>query len=175
MLQNRFEQVDDSHFEGPMELDHVDLARVGNFVIMEVVHEQVQVAFETFDVIQNEVLNGCNSFDDEDEPTTTYGQPLGDGWNVDDGSNINAFDLTFLKDAIAKFYKGSSSTKLATTILLMNLCTFHEMTKKNCDELFTLLHQHLLPTNNCLLVNYHVVKSLTRKLGLDYQTSMHVQ
>jgi len=175
MLQNKFEHVDDPHFEGPMEPNHAYLDGVWNSVTMEVVHEQVQVAFETIDVIQNEMLDGCNSSNDEDEPTTIDGQPLGDQGNVDDGSNVNAFDSTILKDVIAKLYKGSSSTKLAATILLMNLCTIHGMTNKLCDELFTLLHWHLLPINNCLPINYHVIKSLTRKLGLDYQTSMHVQ
>jgi len=94
MLQNKFEQVDDPHFEGPMEPNHAYLNGVRNFVTMEVVHEQVQVAFETVNVIQNEVLDGCNSSNDEDEPITIDGQPLKDRGNVDDGNNVNAFDST---------------------------------------------------------------------------------
>jgi hypothetical protein len=47
------------------------------------------------------VSNGCNSSNDEDELTTTNGQPLRDVGNMDDGSNVNAFDLTIIEDVIA--------------------------------------------------------------------------
>jgi len=80
---------------------------------------------------------------------------------------VHLIDLAILEDVVAKLYKGLSSTKLVATILLMNLCTIHGVTDKFCDELFTLLHHHLLLVNNCLLINYHATKSLTRKLELD--------
>ncbi len=160
--------VDDSQFEGPRALNQGDLAKVGNFDTMEVVREQAQVTFEVFDTLHNEIDDGWNNFSDEDEPATINGQALGDGKNVDDGSN-NAFDPTILEDVVAKLYKGSKSSKLVTTILLMKLCIFHGMTKRFADELFTLLHWHLLPTDICLLANYHVAKSLIGKLSLDYQ------
>jgi hypothetical protein len=51
MLQNRFEWVDDPHFEGPMEPNHANLVGVGNSINMEEVREQVQVAFQIVDVI----------------------------------------------------------------------------------------------------------------------------
>ncbi len=126
------------------------------------------MAFEVVDTLHNEMDDGWNNSNDEDELVATNGQALGDGRNVDDGSN-NAFDPTILEDVVAELYKGSKSSKLAITILLMNLCTIHGMNKRFADELLTFLHWHLLPINNCLLVNYHVAKSLRRKLGLDYQ------
>jgi hypothetical protein len=126
------------------------------------------MAFQITATIQNDVSDGCISSSNEDEPANIDGQPLGDGKNVDDVGSHNAFNSVILRDVVAELYKGLSSTKLAATILLMNLCTVHGMINKFCDALVTLLHCHLLPTNNCLLVNYHVAKSLTRKLGLDY-------
>jgi hypothetical protein len=168
MLQNIFEQVDDPHFEGPKELDHHDLDGVGNFVIMEVIYEYVQMAFQTIDIIQNEMSNWCINFTNEDEPININGQPSGDGKNVDDARSHNAFNSIILEDVMVELYKGLCSTNLVATILLMNLFIIHGMINKLCDELFTLLHHHLLPVDNSLLVNYHATESLTRKLGLDY-------
>jgi hypothetical protein len=56
-----------------------------------------------------------------------------------------------------------------TTILLVNLCTVHEVNNKFVDELFALLHHHLLPEPNFLTTNYYVAKGLTQKLGLYYE------
>jgi hypothetical protein len=83
-FQNKFEQVDDPQFERLRELDHHDLDGVGNYVTMEIIYEQVQMAFQTIIIIQSEVSNECNSSIDEDEPPGTHGQPLGDGKNVDE-------------------------------------------------------------------------------------------
>jgi hypothetical protein len=38
------------------------------------------------------------------------------------------------------------------------------------DELFTILHGHILPKGNCLPRNHYATKTLTRKLGLAYNT-----
>jgi hypothetical protein len=126
------------------------------------------MAFQTTNIFQNEVSDGCINSTNEDKPTNIDGQPLGDGKNVDDVRSHNAFNSVISKDVVVKLYKGLSSTNLATTILLMNLCVVHGVINKFCDELFKLLHCYLLLANNCLLVNYHATKSLTSKSGLDY-------
>ncbi len=68
-----------------------------------------------------------------------------------------------------QLYMGAKCTKLGTTILLVNLCTMHGVTNKFANELFALLHQHLLPKPNCLVGSYYVAKTLTQKLGLNYK------
>jgi hypothetical protein len=73
MLQNIFEQIDDPHFEGPKEPNHHDLDGVGNSVIVEVICEQVHMAFQTTNIIQNEVSNGCIKSTNENELANTYG------------------------------------------------------------------------------------------------------
>jgi hypothetical protein len=52
----------------------------------------------------------------------------------------------------------------------MNLCTVHAVSNSFADELFTILHAHLLPEQNSLPKNYHAAKSLTRQLGLSYNS-----
>ncbi len=52
---------------------------------------------------------------------------------MDDVGSHNAFNSVIKKDVVAKLYKGSSSTKLAATILLMNMCTIHGVTNNFCD------------------------------------------
>ncbi len=90
-----------------------------------------------------------------------------------DGSQDNSFDPIFLEDTIKELYRGSKCTKLIATIFLMNICTIHGVNYIFVDEIFTLLHFHLLLGNNCLLNNYYVMKSLTKILGLDYK-NIHV-
>jgi hypothetical protein len=73
-----------------------------------------------------------------------------------------------LEKTIQELYKGSRSTKLAATMLLMNLCTVQGVSNNFADELFTILHCHLLPRGNILLRNHYVAKLLASKLGLIY-------
>jgi hypothetical protein len=80
------------------------------------------------------------------------------------------FDPNVLEEAIRSLYKGAKSTKLAATVLLVNLCTIHGVSNCFVDELFTILHGHLLPRGNCLLKNYYTATTLTRKLGLSYNS-----
>ena len=50
----------------------------------------------------------------------------------------------------------------------MNLCTVHGVSNNCADELFAILHGHILPEENCLPKNHHAARSLTQKLGLSY-------
>jgi hypothetical protein len=54
-----------------------------------------------------------------------------------------------LREACESLYTGAQSTKLTTTMLLMNMCQVHGVSNKFVDELFALLHLHLLPRDNC--------------------------
>jgi hypothetical protein len=93
------------------------------------------------------------------------------GERVEEGiSEDLTFDPQVREDAIKPLYRGAKSTKLATTILLMNLCIVHGMSNNFTKELFALLHGHLLPPDNSLPKNYYAAKSLTSKLGLSYRS-----
>jgi hypothetical protein len=65
MLQIRFEQVDDPTFEGPIEPNCELEAR--NILSLEIVHEQMRVAFEVVDNLGNEVDNDHNNYSDAKE------------------------------------------------------------------------------------------------------------
>ena len=80
------------------------------------------------------------------------------------------FDPTELQEAMQQLYAGARCTKLAATILLMNVCTVHGVSNNCADELFTILHRHILPQENCLPRNHHAARSLTQKLGLSYNS-----
>lgn len=73
-----------------------------------------------------------------------------------------------LEDAMKELYTSAKCTKLLATILLMNLCTIHGVSKFFVDE-FAFLHLHLLPEPNYLVGNYYVVRTLIRNLGLNYK------
>jgi uncharacterized membrane protein YwzB len=49
------------------------------------------------------------------------------------------FDPSALEQAIRSLYKGARSTKLAATILLVNLCIVYGVSNCFLDELFTIL------------------------------------
>lgn len=56
--------------------------------------------------------------------------------------------LARLQDACELLYQGTHSTKLVTTMLLMNICTIHGVSNKCVDELLSLLHKYILPKGN---------------------------
>lgn len=80
------------------------------------------------------------------------------------------FDLRVLEDAITPSPVATKCLKLATMILFMNLCTVHGVSSSFAEELFTILHMHILLENNCLSKNHYATKLLTKKLGLAYNT-----
>jgi hypothetical protein len=59
--------------------------------------------------------------------------------SFEDVHHEHSFDLVVLQDAIKKLFVGSKCTKLATTILLMNLCIIYGMNNKFVDEFFGFL------------------------------------
>jgi hypothetical protein len=111
-----------------------------------------------------------NGFDDiEGLPDLIAEEPIGDSGEggVEEDSS---FDPQMLEDALKPLYRGTKSTELAATILILNLCTVHGVSNNFSEELFALLHGHLLFVDNSLPKNYYTVRSLTNKLGLSYRS-----
>jgi hypothetical protein len=127
---------------------------VGTFTVADGVHNQCRQS-DNWD----EDIRGCGGSDD------AVGE--NDDEETPEDSNL---DSDALEEAIQPLYKGAHSTKLAGTVLLMNLCAVHEVSNCFVDELFTILHGNLLPEENGLPKNYHVAKTLMRRLGLSYNT-----
>jgi hypothetical protein len=92
-----------------------------------------------------------------------------DGNDGDKGGNAE-FDPHALEDVVRGLYSGAKSSTLAATILLLNLCIIHGMSNYFVDELFSILHSHILPEGNSLPRNHYATKTLTWKLGLAYNT-----
>ena len=80
----------------------------------------------------------------------------------------NHDDPRALEEAMEEVYHRAKLSVLATTILIMTLCTIHGVSNKFADQLFTLFRNHLLPSEKQLPKNYYAAKALIRKLGLNY-------
>jgi hypothetical protein len=134
----------------------------------ERVQEVASNAFAQADVLHNDYIeNHLNDAANVRDVSTE--EPIGE--RAEEGiSKDLTFDPQVLEDAIKPLYRGAKSTELAATILLMNLCTVHGVSNNFTEELFALLHGHLLPPNNSLPKNYYAAKSLTSKLGLSYHS-----
>lgn len=79
-------------------------------------------------------------------------------------------DLVRLYNACKPFlYMGAWSTKLSTTMLMMDDFIVHGVNNKCVDELLLLSHKYILPLDNCLPTNMFHAKFLTLKVGLNYK------
>jgi hypothetical protein len=81
----------------------------------------------------------------------------------------NDEQLVGLQDACQLLYLGVRFSKLATTMLFMNVYTIHGIINKCVDELLFILHKYLLPLGNCLPTNMYHAKALTHKVRLNYK------
>jgi len=84
--------------------------------------------------------------------------------SFEDGAKQHSFDLVALEDAMKESYIGTKCTKLAATILFINLCTIHGVSNKFANELFALLHLQLLLE----MGSYYAAIILNQNLGLNY-------
>jgi hypothetical protein len=92
--------------------------------------------------------------------------------NVDDAEeegNVQ-FDSDGLEEAVGGLYDSAKSSTLVATILLLNLYTVHGVSNCFVNELFCILHGYILPDGNSLPRNNYTARTLTRKLGLIYNT-----
>jgi hypothetical protein len=131
MIDDTFEECDD----GEAREDRLQEAVAAAFVVADNIHEEFR------------------SHDDWNEPSfSNPRQEEGpkDGQNADDGDRPN-FDPHALEDALRGLYSRAKSSKLASTILLLNFCTVHGVSNCFIDELFSILHGHILPDGNSLL------------------------
>jgi hypothetical protein len=92
-----------------------------------------------------------------------------DGNDAEDRDNAN-FDPHALEGAVHGLYTGAKSSKLVATIFLLNLCTIHGVNNYSVDELFSILHGHILLKDNSLPGNHYTENTLIQKLGLAYDT-----
>ena len=130
--------------------------------------EEVSAAFATADSVHEEFMEvGVGDEAEEQEPRDEP-RPADVEADMEDG-DLN-FDATVMEGSLQPVYDGSRSTKLAATVLLMNLCTVHGISNECVNELFSLLHSHLLPENNTLSASHYAAKTLTATLGLAYTT-----
>ena len=152
---NKRDMVDNAFLEEPRPQEVDDIAE-----------EVVADAFTLGDFVHAECSG--TSYDDEGPNVPTDdGTSDGDPEHPDDNSGL---DPAFLEEAMKELYDGSHTTKLAATILVMNLCTVHGVSNNFTDELFTILHCHLMPIGNNFPRNHYATKTLTAKLGLSYNT-----
>ena len=78
-------------------------------------------------------------------------------------------DAKALEDAMLMLYNGSLNTKLGATVMLVNLIATHcGFTEKAADDMFATV-KALLPGDNCLPASLYQAKTLTKRLGLDFQ------
>jgi hypothetical protein len=69
--------------------------------------------------------------------------------------------LDALQEACVPLYESACCTKLAMVLTMMNMCIVHNCSNKFVNELFFLLHNFLLPTNNTSFANMYSTKTLT--------------
>jgi hypothetical protein len=138
--------VDNAFMEEPLPPD-----------VEKIVHDVVTGAFDLGDSVHEECNDGSKEGDGASLPD--HGVTLAE--DIEGQENIDCFDPTMLEEAIQELYEGSRSTKLAATILLMKLCTVRRVNNNFANELFIILHLHLLPEGNILPRNHYVAKSLT--------------
>jgi hypothetical protein len=139
----------------------------------DIVADVVTYAFVLGDSIHEECSD--ESLHDGGSTLPNHGRSKHSDYNTgdpvaDEDDNTSNLDATLLEDAIHELYSGVRCTKLAVIILLMNLCTVHGMSNNFTDELFTILHRHLLPEGNILPKNHYAAKSLTSTLDLLYNS-----
>ena len=149
--------IDNAFLEEPLPLD-----------IEEIVNDIVTGAFDLRDAVHEE----CNNNSEEGDAANLSEHGITSCEDVEGHETSDHFDPTMLEEAIQEFYEGSKNTKLVATILLMNLCRVHRISKNFANEHSTILHRHFLPEGNRLPKNHYAAKSLTNKLGLTY-TSIH--
>jgi hypothetical protein len=132
------------------------------------VQEVVADAFTMADSIHDE----CRSAHNWNEPcfdNIVEDEVLGNVDDAEEDGNVQ-FDSDGLEEAVGALYKGAKSSTLAATILLLNLCTVHGVSNCFMNELFCILHGHILPDGNSLPRNNYATRTLTQKLGLTYNT-----
>lgn len=77
--------------------------------------------------------------------------------------------LYALKNACTLFYNSARCSKLARTLVLMNMYPIHRCSNKFANELFSILHIFFLHVENYLFSNMHGAKTLTQKIGSKYR------
>ena len=130
--------------------------------------EEVRDAFGIADAVHEEFRDV--EFGDEVGEEECRDEEVAADVDVSKGDSDPQLDDRALQDSLEHLYDGSRCSKLAATVLLMNLCTVHGVSNQCANELFSILHLHVLPENNTLPRSHHAAKTFTAKLGLTYNT-----
>jgi hypothetical protein len=118
----------------------------------ERVRREVLQVFTVADDVHEEYSHDLSSSGKDEAKGNEMEDQAGDSNNVDCGVDAN-FDPKPLEEALLELYAGARSTKLVAIILVMNLCTVHGVSNNFADELFAILHAHILPEHNSLSKN----------------------
>ena len=110
--------------------------------VEEPFQEEVLGVFVVIDSIHEEYSDEGLQHGRETERCSDHQQPPEEALN---------FDRSALEESMGILYDGARSSKLATMVLLMNLCTVHGVSNACANELFGILSKHVLPENNTLL------------------------
>jgi hypothetical protein len=75
-----------------------------------------------------------------------------------------------LKDVQTPLYEGCPTSRLATILLLLNLCNTHGISNMFVDEFFSLLRFNLFPRDNTLPKSLYEINTIVKWLGLNYNS-----
>jgi hypothetical protein len=81
----------------------------------------------------------------------------------------NVDNVAMLQGACIPVYQGARCSKFAATMTLVNMCIVHGCSNKFVHELFSLLHNFILPIHNCLSNSMYGAKTLCQRVGLEYK------
>jgi hypothetical protein len=139
-------------------------SRVDGINIVNMVQQSFSIMEQLVAILESMPERSDLPLDDDGAEANNLEQheaPIADQDDFSDEANA-------LCEACESLYIGAQSTKLASTMLLMNVCQVHGVSNKFVDEILALLHLHLLPEDNCLRSSMYQAKVLTNKVGLHY-------
>lgn len=103
---------------------------------------EVRDAFDIGDSIHEDIMDTNHDDVVEEDECRDEQDPL--DIDRDAGDHVPNFDARALEESLEHLFEDARSCKLATTVLLMNLCTVHGASNQCANELFSILHLHLL-------------------------------
>ena len=105
----------------------IEQTRLPPAVTGDDVEKEVREAFVNADAIHKQYID--MGVEDVGEPEECRDdQPATNAATEGDDAQETAFDVNALEDSMEALYKGTHSSKLAATVLLMNLCIVHGVT-----------------------------------------------
>nr|XP_034591753.1 uncharacterized protein LOC117853529 [Setaria viridis] len=108
-------------------------------------------------------------FPHETNPVSNIETPPSPNEASDEEPNVEAAKFyKLLEDLNQPLYEGSSISKLAATVKLLNTKNFGKWSNKSFSMLVKLLRKDFLPDNSTLPNSYYEAKKIMKELGLSY-------